>query len=84
MNEDLTGSLVKVDKENNIQKRVDMEFDLDINSSDRKQWLVNGTDNAYSLDVNLGAGLTFSGIATQISLKNVKSGSNVNILLLNI
>ena len=81
MNEDLTGSLVKVDKENNIQKRVDMEFDLDINSSDRKQWLVNGTDNAYSLDVNLGAGLTFSGIATQISLKNVKSIDIAHVLL---
>lgn len=81
MNEDLTGSLVKVDKEHNTQKRIDMEFDLDINSSDRKKWLVNSTDNAYSLDVNLGAGLTFSGIATQISLKNVKSIDIAHVLL---
>ncbi len=81
MDEDLTGSLVKVDNKHITQKRVDMEFDLDINSSDRKQWLVNSTDNAYSLDVNLGAGLTFSGIATQISLKNVKSIDIAHVLL---
>ena len=37
-NEDLNGSLVKVEKETVPKKRVDMEFDLDINSSDRKEW----------------------------------------------
>ncbi len=80
-NEDLNGSLVKVEKETVPKKRVDMEFDLDINSSDRKEWLENSTDNAYSLDVNLGAGSTFAGISTQISLKNVKSVDIAHVLL---
>ncbi len=80
-NEDLNGSLVKVEKETVPKKRVDMEFDLDINSSDRNEWLENSTDNAYSLDVNLGAGSTFAGISTQISLKNVKSVDIAHVLL---
>tara|TARA_B100001173_G_C16028909_1_gene565490 strand:- start:4946 stop:6046 length:1101 start_codon:yes stop_codon:yes gene_type:complete len=81
-NEDLNGSLVKVTDEKTVkEKRVDMEFDLDINSCDRKEWSLSGSDNAYSLDVNLGAGSTFAGISTQISLKNVKSVDIAHVLL---
>ena len=73
--EDIEGSLPNKSTEN-INKTAnitEIEYDLDLNSSDRKSWIVNGENSAYHFVVNFGVSDTFPGIGLPLTLKNVKA-----------
>tara|TARA_Y100000389_G_C17468566_1_gene528055 strand:- start:5465 stop:6757 length:1293 start_codon:yes stop_codon:yes gene_type:complete len=72
--EDLNGSVPNqiVSKfENNERGKI--EYEIDINTSDRAKWSTNATDNAFNFVVNYGVSSSFPGISSPLVLKNVVS-----------
>lgn len=78
LNDDIDNRIVSVDIP---KKTIIIQKELDINSGDRNNWLLDKTDSPYDFVVNLGASNTFNGISTPYIFKNVVAINLTHIII---
>lgn len=78
LKEDIEKRIVSVDIP---KKTIIIQKELDVNSGDRNNWLLDKSNTPYDFIVNLGASNTFNGISTPNTFRNVVGINLTHIII---